>query len=148
MDALSIIISAVAALLVAFSVGWKICLCREIKKREDLERKLAHHMKRIALMDATDLPKCKSVACYNCKHCAWLYNPGSTAIYLLGCGKDLKCKDFAFTGLNKPPAWDREMEMLTAEEKGRLSEENPLDNPKRQPFQPIDSVPQPSCHQS
>lgn len=148
MDALSIIISAVAALLVAFSVGWKICLCREIKKREDLERKLAHHMKRIALMDATDLPKCKSVACYNCKHCAWLYNPGSTAIYLLGCGKDLKCKDFEFTGLNKPPAWDREMEMLTAEEKGRLSEENPLDNSKRQPFQPIDSVPQPSCHQA
>lgn len=148
MDALSIIISAVAALLVAFSVGWKICLCREIKKRKDLERKLAHHMKRIALMDATDLPKCKSVACYNCKHCAWLYNPGSTAIYLLGCGKDLKCKDFEFTGLNKPPAWDREMEMLTAEEKGRLSEENPLDNSKRQPFQPIDSVPQPSCHQA
>lgn len=148
MDALLIIISAVAALLVAFFVGWKICLCREIKKREDLERKLAHHMKRIALMDATDLPKCKSVACYNCKHCAWLYNPGSTAIYLLGCGKDLKCKDFEFTGLNKPPAWDREMEMLTAEEKGRLSEENPLDNSKRQPFQPIDSVPQPSCHQA
>lgn len=148
MDALSIIISAVSALLVAFSVGWKICLCREIKKREDLERKLAHHMKRIALMDATDLPKCKSVACYNCKHCAWLYNPGSTAIYLLGCGKDLKCKNFEFTGLNKPPAWDREMEMLTAEEKGRLSEENPLDNSKRQPFQPIDSVPQPSCHQA
>lgn len=148
MDALSIIVSAVAALLVAVSVGWKICLCREIKKREDLERKLAHHMKRIALMDATDLPKCKSVACYNCKHCAWLYNPGSTAIYLLGCGKDLKCKDFEFTGLNKPPAWDREMEMLTAEEKGRLSEENPLDNSKRQPFQPIDSVPQPSCHQA
>ena len=148
MDALSIIVSAVAALLVAVSVRWKICLCREIKKREDLERKLAHHMKRIALMDATDLPKCKSVACYNCKHCAWLYNPGSTAIYLLGCGKDLKCKDFEFTGLNKPPAWDREMEMLTAEEKGRLSEENPLDNSKRQPFQPIDSVPQPSCHQA
>lgn len=148
MDALSIIVSAVAALLVAVSVRWKIYLCREIKKREDLERKLAHHMKRIALMDATDLPKCKSVACYNCKHCAWLYNPGSTAIYLLGCGKDLKCKDFEFTGLNKPPAWEREMEMLTAEEKGRLSEENPLDNSKRQPFQPIDSVPQPSCHQA
>lgn len=146
MDALSIIVSAVAALLVAVSVRWKICLCREIKKREDLERKLAHHMKRIALMDATDLPKCKSVACYNCKHCAWLYNPGSTAIYLLGCGKGLKCKDFEFTGLNKPPAWERKSEMIRMEEMSESSEESALDAQMRPPFQPIDSAPKPPCH--
>lgn len=148
MPAQSATIVIAAALLAAFSIGWKICLYLETKKEDRLKKELAHHKKRIALMDATDLPKCKSVACYNCKHCAWLYNPGSTAIYLLGCGKDLKCKDFEFTGLNKPPAWERETEILTAEENGKLFEENPLGNSKRQPFQPPDSVPQPSCHQA
>lgn len=147
MDA-NLIIVILSAVLIVCSAGWILCFHRWEKEEKDLKRQLAHHKKRIALMDATDLPKCKSVACYNCKHCAWLYNPGSTAIYLLGCGKDLKCKDFEFTGLNKPPAWERETEMLTAEEKGRLFEENPLDSSKRQPFQPIDSVPRPSCHQA
>lgn len=141
MDALSIIVSAVATLLVAVSVRWKICLCREIKKREDLERKLAHHMKRIALMDATDLPKCKSVACYNCKHCAWLYNPGSTAIYLLGCGKGLKCKDFEFTGLNKPPAWERANEVVRKITGYPIGEEEDFSDP-------VLDVPLPPCHQS
>lgn len=144
----NLIIAILSVVLSVFAVGWFLCSRRWAKEKKGLKRQLAHHKKRIALMDATDLPKCKSVACYNCKHCAWLYNPGSTAIYLLGCGKDLKCKDSEFTGLNKPPAWERGIEMLTAEEKGRLFEENPADSSKRQPFQPIDSVSQPSCHQA
>ncbi len=141
-----LIIAILFVVLSIIAVGWILCFRRWAKEEKDLKRQLAHHKKRIALMDATDLPKCKSVACYNCKHCAWLYNPGSTAIYLLGCGKDLKCKDFEFTGLNKPPAWERESEMLRMEEMSESSGESSLDAQMRPPFQPIDSVPQPPCH--
>lgn len=140
MPAQSATIVIAAALLAAFSIGWKICLYLEAKKEDRLKKELAHHKKRIALMDATDLPKCKSVACYNCKHCAWLYNPGSTAIYLLGCGKDLKCKDFEFTGLNKPPAWERANEMARKAAGYPIGEEENFSDPAL-------DAPLPLCHQ-
>ena len=134
------IIAILSVILCAFAVGWNLCFRRWKKEKEDMKRQLTHHKKRIALMDATDLPKCKSVACYNCKHCAWLYNPGSTAIYLLGCGKDLECKDFEFTGLNKPPAWERANEMVRRTAGYPIGEEENFSDPAL-------DAPLPPCHQ-
>lgn len=131
-----IAMAIISATLFAFAAGLFIIV--STKKIKALEKELAHHKKRTALMDAADLPKCKSVACYNCKHCAWLYNPGSTAIYLLGCGKDLKCKDFEFTGLNKPPAWDRANEAARKIAGYPIGEEDFSD--------PVLDVPLPPCH--
>lgn len=133
-----IAMAIISATLFAFAAGLFIVV--SAKKIKALEKELAHHKKRIALMDATDLPKCKSVACYNCKHCAWLYNPGSTAIYLLGCGKDLKCKDFEFTGLNKPPAWERANEMARKAAGYPIGEEENFSDPAL-------DAPLPLCHQ-
>lgn len=108
----------------------------------ELQRKircLEHDERRSALVQMADLPKCESVACYNCKYCSFLYNPGNGALYLLGCGRDLKCKDFVCTDKNKPPVWERANALLSAEGKHQECEEG---------FLP-DSVlvaPQPPCH--
>ena len=59
----NLIIAILSVVLSVFAVGWFLCFRRWTKEEKDLKRQLAHHKKRIALMDATDLPKCKSVAC-------------------------------------------------------------------------------------
>ena len=125
--------------IIAFSIGWWACHDSWEKKEEQLKREIAHHRQRTALVEAADLPKCKSVACYNCRYCAWLYNPGTGSIYLLGCGKDLKCADFDFTELNKPPAWER-ANVLSREITGiPLGEQEDFSDPAL-------NVPPPQCH--
>lgn len=95
---------------------------KQLKQRiAQLEKEVAHHQKRTALVEAADLPKCESVACYNCKYCTWLYHPGNGASYLLGCGKDIACKDFQPTFSNKPPLEVREDMMEFFSEIGLLS---------------------------
>lgn len=69
----------------------------------DLERTLSrerHHNRRSALVSAAHLPPCKSLACYGCKHIVFAPD-GHGALYLLGCGKELKCEDFS--GANRTP---------------------------------------------
>lgn len=109
-----------------------------------LEKEVEHHRKRSALVEAADLPKCESVACYNCKYCTWLYHPGNGASYLLGCGKNISCKDFQSTDSNKPPLEARVDLMKCFIEKGFLS------SPAYQEFG-TDGLalvsPLPSCHQ-
>lgn len=109
-----------------------------------LEKEVEHHRKRSALVEAADLPKCESVACYNCKYCTWLYHPGNGASYLLGCGKNISCKDFQPTDSNKPPLEVRVDLMKCFIEKGFLS------SPAYQEFGTDGLVlvsPLPSCHQ-
>lgn len=97
---------------------------KQLKQRiSQLEKEVAHHKKRTALVETADLPKCESVACYNCKYCTWLYHPGNGASYLLGCGKDIACKDFQSTDSNKPPLADRADFMELAKGKDSLSAE-------------------------
>lgn len=57
------------------------------EEKAELERRLAHHAFRSALVNKADLPKCASIACYNCKHVAYVYHPANGALYLLGCAK-------------------------------------------------------------
>lgn len=95
---------------------------KQLKQRiAQLEKEVAHHKKRTALVETADLPKCESVACYNCKYCIWLYHPGNGASYLLGCGKEIACKDFQATDSNKPPLEVREDVMEFFSEIGLLS---------------------------
>lgn len=95
---------------------------KQLKQRiAQLEKEVAHHKKRSALVETADLPKCESVACYNCKYCTWLYHPGNGASYLLGCGKDIACRDFQPTDSNKPPLEVREDVMEFFSEIGLLS---------------------------
>ncbi len=88
---------------------------RQLRDRiSDLEseiRKLRHHTLRSALVDAADLPPCKSLACYNCKYITFLTHPETGALYLLGCGKELVCTEFEHTEANKP-SWKERKEWL------------------------------------
>lgn len=52
-----------------------------------LKNRFDHHVFRSALVDKADLPMCASIACYNCKHVAYVYHPANGALYLLGCAK-------------------------------------------------------------
>lgn len=65
-----------------------------IAKLESEIRELRHHTLRSALVDAADLPPCKSMACYNCKHIVFMEHPTMGSLYLLGCGKELSCDGF------------------------------------------------------
>jgi len=111
-----------------------------------LQKEVAHHRLRSALVDKADLPKCKSVACYNCKYCTFLYNPSTSALYLLGCGKDLTCKDFIFTDKNKPPLWEREEALIRMEGKRESFESNPSSNQAQNLNGAMLVVPRPPCH--
>lgn len=111
----------------------------EIEMLQKKVQRLEHDRRRSALIQTADLPKCKSVACYNCKYCSFIYNPGNGALYLLGCGRDLKCKDFVFTDKNKPPVWERANALLSAAGKALECEEGYLPGS-------VLVAPQPPCH--
>lgn len=66
----------------------------QIAQLKDKLKREEHHNRRSALVEKADLPKCKSPACYSCKHIAYILHPGNGALYLIGCGKDLNCPDF------------------------------------------------------
>lgn len=83
-----------------------------------LEEQLEGARRRAARIEKPDLPKCKSLACYNCKHIVYLESRETGAIYLLGCGKDFECKDFEHKG--GPPEWNEETEVLMAKEEKEL----------------------------
>ncbi len=83
---------------------------QQTKKIQELKwqiHKQNHHIVRSALVERANLPPCKSVACYNCKFCTFLYHPTNGALYLLGCGKDIRCDNFVYTGTNKPDPKER-----------------------------------------
>lgn len=46
-----------------------------------------------ALIESAALPKCESLACVNCQHI--VYQRHQNHLFVLGCGKGLKCPDFA-----------------------------------------------------
>lgn len=116
---------------------------RKLKEENSaLRRKiheLEHHERRSALVEKYDLPKCKSVACYNCKHCTFLYNPGSGALYLLGCGLGLSCDGFTYTDANKPPLWEGANAILRDEGLPQECEKGYLPDA-------VSSAPRPPCH--
>ena len=66
-----------------------------LKERiEYLKKDVQHYRIRSALLDKTNLPKAKSVACYNCKYAAFL-----------GCGRALAkggCDGYEYTDANRP----------------------------------------------
>lgn len=76
-----------------------------LKKRiSDLENSVKHHRIRSALIDKTQLPKAKSVACYNCKYAAYV-RYGKSGLAFLGCGRALAkggCDGFEYTDANRP----------------------------------------------
>lgn len=89
----------------------KKMLKQRIRDLESELKEARHHILRSALVDAADLPQCKSKACYNCKYITFMYHPTNGAMYLLGCGKELACEDFEFTDANKPD-WEARKEWL------------------------------------
>lgn len=69
-----------------------------------LEKDVRHHRIRSALIDKTQLPKAKSVACYNCKYAAYV-RYGTSGLAFLGCGRALAkggCDGFEYTNANRP----------------------------------------------
>lgn len=114
---------------------------RQLKERiTQLEKQLKweqHHTRRSALVDKADLPKCESQACYNCKNIVYLAVPTTGEVFLLGCGKNLTCKDFVY--VNGKPIWAKEYELL------RMGTDWPeLELNSFQP--PCVVVPRPPCH--
>lgn len=65
-------------------------LKEEISRLRDQLRQKAE---RSAVINAANLPPCKSLACINCKHIVIHKTTGGWS-YLLGCGKDIECPDF------------------------------------------------------
>lgn len=69
---------------------------RQLKKRiSELEVKLLDAQRKgavSALIESTCLPKCESLACVNCQHI--VYQRYQNRLFVLGCGKGLKCPDF------------------------------------------------------
>lgn len=63
---------------------------RKLELELETER---HRTRRSALVEAAGLPKCESMACINCVHAVFQRSPMG-AVFLLGCGKNRKCKDF------------------------------------------------------
>lgn len=57
-----------------------------------LEAALAEERRVNAFINNSDLPKCRSTACVNCKHIIYKKYHGQT--FVLGCGKDFGCQDF------------------------------------------------------
>ena len=78
----------------------------------ELEAALAHERGRSALMDAADLPRCESIACYNCKNVVHVESASTGEIFLLGCGKNITCKDFIPKG--GTPEWTKDKTVLMA----------------------------------
>lgn len=69
-----------------------------------LEKDVRHHRIRSALIDKTQLPQAKSVACYTCKYAAYV-RYGTSGLAFLGCGRALAkggCDGFEYTDANRP----------------------------------------------
>ena len=70
---------------------------RKLEKRiSELEMELFDAQRKgavSALIESAALPKCESLACVNCQHI--IYQRHQNHLFVLGCGKDLKCPDFA-----------------------------------------------------
>ena len=75
-----------------------------LKERiEYLKKDVQHYRIRSALLDKTNLPKAKSVACYNCNYAAFV-RYGKSGLCFLGCGRSLAkggCNDYEHTDYNK-----------------------------------------------
>ena len=72
-------------------------------KIAELERELEkerHHDRRSALVHSVNLPKCQSLACVGCAFAVFQKGSGDE-IFLLGCGKELKCNDFTSNNICK-----------------------------------------------
>lgn len=70
----------------------------------NLKKDVQHYRIRSALLDKTNLPKAKSVACYNCKYAAYV-RYGECGVAFLGCGRALAkggCDGYEYTGANRP----------------------------------------------
>ena len=70
---------------------------------EHLKNDVQHYRIRSALLDKTNLPKAKSVACYNCKYAAFV-RYGKSGLCFLGCRRSLAkggCNDYEHTDYNK-----------------------------------------------
>lgn len=71
---------------------------------EHLKNDVQHYRIRSALLDKTNLPKAKSVACYNCKYAAFV-RYGKSGLCFLGCGRSLAkggCDGYEYTDANRP----------------------------------------------
>lgn len=64
-----------------------------------LEDALESVERRNVIIDSIKLPKCKSLACANCRNAIFYYKNGCST--LLGCGKDSVCD--AYAPVNTPP---------------------------------------------
>ncbi len=70
----------------------------------NLKKDVQHYRIRSALLDKTNLPKAKSVACYNCKYAAYV-RYGECGVAFLGCGRALAkggCDGYEYTVANRP----------------------------------------------
>ena len=70
----------------------------------NLKEDVQHYRIRSALLDKTNLPKAKSVACYNCKYAAYV-RYGECGVAFLGCGRALAkggCDGYEYTDANRP----------------------------------------------
>lgn len=70
----------------------------------NLKKDVQHYRIRSALLDKTNLPKAKSVACYNCKYAAYV-RYGECGVAFLGCGRALAkggCDGYEYTDANRP----------------------------------------------
>ena len=70
----------------------------------NLKKDVQHYRIRSALIDKNQLPKAKSVACYNCKYAAYV-RYGTSGLAFLGCGRALAkggCNGFEYTDANRP----------------------------------------------
>lgn len=68
---------------------------------ESARKALSAEETKNAYIDASPLPKCKSLACVNCEHI--VYFKAYERIFVIGCGKDLKCQDFKLTTTSREP---------------------------------------------
>lgn len=55
--------------------------------------------RRSAFIEAAALPKCKSLACADCKYVAVQHSPYGGS-FILGCGKNNPCEDYRKAELN------------------------------------------------
>lgn len=64
---------------------------------KQLERELANEREKVrrnTIIDNSALPKCKSMACWGCKHVVTYRSPSSRVTTVLGCGKNQQCEDY------------------------------------------------------
>lgn len=73
---------------------------RRLENKLDIEKA---RTKRFATVEKASLRRCKSMACYGCRHIVYLHDQGYGGIFLVGCGRDLSCPDFSPDYTNRLP---------------------------------------------